>query len=171
MKTNQPVYFFVAFTKVQLHQTIQLLKQLKELAPGCHVEATTSSENPIYVTYIATSPTVFDFKTLSEEFGKHANILRSFSSTTKLPTYFYGAHIIHSPTPAQSLQGAVSKLQKSIEALIALMAPLKTPLFTPNQTSILIESYEPIRDLDVKNLNNALQKLPFKGFLSTQVEE
>jgi len=171
LKTDQPVYFFIAFTKVQLHQTGQLLIKLKELAIGCHIEATTSSADPYYVTYIVTSTKPIEQKTLSEQFGKHVNILRIFSSATNSPTYFYTAHIIHNPNQHQSLRGDVVRLQNSIKTLVLLTSPFHTHAFTPNQSSILIESYEPIRDLDVKNLNNALQKLPFKGFLSTRVEE
>jgi hypothetical protein len=88
-----------------------------------------------------------------------------------MPTYFYAAHIIHNPTQPQSLRGEVAKLQASIELLVKLTAPVRSHTFTPNQSSILIESDEPIRDLDVKNINNALQMLPYKGFFSSQVEE
>lgn len=170
---DSPAYFFIAFTKVQISQTLTHLKKLKELAPTANVEAFTSTVDPLSVTYVATFEKPIDFPALAADFRAGKRILRFFHSTHKFPTYFYAVHLVHSLSPAQSLKGdIVAKGKSDITSLIPLIAPLHRDHLTPKQSSILVEN--PDRDIrkdDIANLNRTARKIPHSTFLATRTEE
>lgn len=170
---NKPTFFFVAFTKVQKHQTSLFLRDLKSLAPTAKVEAATSMANPFNVTYIATFEEPVDFAKLAEDFKAGKQVLRVFHSRQEKPTYFYAAHVVHDLKPAQKLRG---DLVTRNQALLCTLVPLITPLhlfnLTPAQTSVLIESFDhDFRKEDIVNINKTLRTIPHSAFFATRTEE
>jgi hypothetical protein len=107
-----PSFFFVAHCRVAYHTTGRQMANLKKLAPNAHVEAFTSSSDPLHVTFVATMTEPVDFLDLGRKFtyyfGGKSKILSTHSSTTTKPDYFYSAHLIQNFPLSQRNHGFVA---------------------------------------------------------------
>lgn len=165
-------FFFVAHVLVRYNAAKLQFENFKSLVPSATSTEMLKSATPRHITFVATFDEPIDFEAvkrkLSYYYGGKSKILAVHYSTRKMPTYFYSAHLLQNFTPYARHDGTLSDKQKMVAVAVALTTTNFTATYTIQESSVLVEKLDqPIRDVDVKSINQALLNMPHIAFLSS----